>query len=88
MQLHLGALSSLRREVRALSERERQLSRERESLERRLGRAQLEQLHLAREREERLEQQAQRYEERITELHSVIAELSKKLDVHRAAVIE
>ncbi|KAM7315038.1 colorectal mutant cancer protein [Ixodes scapularis] len=87
-KLHLGALSSLRREVRALSERERQLSRERESLERRLGRAQLEQLHLAREREERLEQQAQRYEERITELHSVIAELSKKLDVHRAAVIE
>lgn len=87
-KLHLAALSSLRREVYDLSKRERQLGRERESLERRLGRAQLEQLHLAREREERLEQQAQRYEERITELHSVIAELSKKLDMHRAAVIK
>ncbi|KAL3234179.1 hypothetical protein MRX96_022696 [Rhipicephalus microplus] len=43
---------------------------------------------VARDQEDRLEQQAQRYEERITELHSVIAELSKKLDIQRAAVIK
>ena len=30
--------------------------------------------------DDRLDQQAVRYEERITELHSVIAELNKKID--------
>ncbi len=29
----------------------------------------------------------QKYEEQVTELHSVIAELNKKLDVHRSRVI-
>ena len=40
----------------------------------------MERAKLQRENEERLEQQAVRYEERITELHSVIAELNKKID--------
>lgn len=39
------------------------------------------------ETEERAEVQAQRYEERLTELHSVIAELSRKIDRQRALVI-
>lgn len=41
----------------------------------------------ARETEERLDGQAQRYEERLTELHSVIAELSRKLERQRSHVI-
>ena len=42
--------------------------------------AQVERSRLLRENEDRLDQQAVRYEERITELHSVIAELNKKID--------
>ena len=41
---------------------------------------QMERAKLQRETEDRLDQQAVRYEERITELHSVIAELNKKID--------
>ena len=41
---------------------------------------QMERAKLQRDNEERLDQQAVRYEERITELHSVIAELNKKID--------
>ena len=37
--------------------------------------------------EDRLEQLTSRYEERIIELHSVIAELRKKLDRHHINVI-
>jgi hypothetical protein len=48
---------------------------------------QLEKLRLVAETEERAELQAQRYEERLTELHSVIAELSRKIDRQRALVI-
>lgn len=48
----------------------------------------MDRLRLAREQEDRLDQQAQRYEERLTELHSVIAELTKKLEAHRASVIK
>lgn len=39
------------------------------------------------EGEERLEQQAVRYEDRITELHSVIAELRKKIDLRQINII-
>ena len=41
---------------------------------------QVERSRLLRDNEDRLDQQAIRYEERITELHSVIAELNKKID--------
>lgn len=37
--------------------------------------------------EQRAEQQAARHEERLTELHSVIAELGRQLERHRATVI-
>ena len=37
--------------------------------------------------EERLEELTFRYEERITELHSVIAELRKKIERHQINVI-
>lgn len=87
-KLHLTALSSLKNEVYDLAGRLQQVSQEKEALERKLSRRQLEKLQAARDREDRLEQQAQRYEERIIELHSVIAELSKKLDLQRAAIIK
>lgn len=41
---------------------------------------QCEQSHLMREHEDVQEQTTLRYEERITELHSIIAELNKKID--------
>ncbi len=44
-------------------------------------------LRIQREAEEKLEQTTSRYEERITELHSVIAELRKKLDRNQINVI-
>ncbi|KAK8776955.1 hypothetical protein V5799_029698 [Amblyomma americanum] len=87
-KLHLAALSSLKNEVYDLAGRLQQVSQEKEALERKLSKRQLERLQAARDREDRLEQQAQRYEERIIELHSVIAELSKKLDLQRAAIIK
>ncbi|KAL1426376.1 hypothetical protein MTO96_003385 [Rhipicephalus appendiculatus] len=87
-KLHLAAISSLKNEVYDLAGRLQQVSQEKEVLERKLSKRQLQRMQVARDQEDRLEQQAQRYEERITELHSVIAELSKKLDIQRAAVIK
>ena len=48
---------------------------------------QADKLKKEREGEERFEQQTARYEERITELHSVIAELRKKLDRNHINII-
>ena len=42
---------------------------------------------MERESEDRLDSQAQHYEERLTELHSVIAELSRKIEQQRINVI-
>ena len=50
-------------------------------------RLQTERLRQQREGEDRLEQQAARYEDRLIELHSVIAELHKKLDRYQISVI-
>lgn len=44
------------------------------------SRFQCEQSHLMREHEDVQERTTLRYEERITELHSIIAELNKKID--------
>ncbi|XP_049525466.1 colorectal mutant cancer protein-like [Dermacentor silvarum] len=87
-KLHLAAISSLKNEVYDLAGRLQQVSQEKDALERKLSKRQLQRLQVSRDQEDRLEQQAQRYEERITELHSVIAELSKKLDIQRSAVIK
>ncbi|XP_022253147.1 colorectal mutant cancer protein-like isoform X3 [Limulus polyphemus] len=87
-KLHLAALASLKREILDLTQRVQHMSQERDMLERQVNRAQLDRMRLARDHEERLDQQAQRYEERLTELHSIIAELSKKLDIQRATVIK
>ena len=46
---------------------------------------QMEKFQLAQEREEMLGLQSSRYEERLVELHSVIAELSKQCEEAKAA---
>jgi len=48
---------------------------------------QLEKMRISRELEEKLEAESQRYEERITELHCVIAELRRKLEQQRGHAI-
>ncbi|XP_071788109.1 colorectal mutant cancer protein-like isoform X3 [Asterias amurensis] len=78
--LHLAALASLKGEIIELNNRLQRVSSERDVLDKKLGKAQVERSRLLRENEDRLDQQAIRYEERITELHSVIAELNKKID--------
>ena len=48
---------------------------------------QCEQSHLMREHEDLQERTTLRYEERITELHSIIAELNKKIDLLQGTTI-
>ncbi|KAK8749036.1 hypothetical protein OTU49_015651, partial [Cherax quadricarinatus] len=83
----MAALGSLKGEVLELSSRLKLLSQERDMLEKTLTVTQLEKVRVERESEDRLDSQAQRYEERLTELHSVIAELSRKIDQQRISVI-
>ncbi|XP_074923256.1 colorectal mutant cancer protein isoform X2 [Chelonoidis abingdonii] len=78
--LHLAALASLKGDIVALNKRLQQTERERDLLEKKLAKAQCEQSHLMREHEDVQERTTLRYEERITELHSIIAELNKKID--------
>ncbi|XP_059404892.1 colorectal mutant cancer protein isoform X1 [Carassius carassius] len=85
--LHLAALASLKGDVVELNQRLLQTGRERDALEKRLAKAQCEQSHLLREHEEVQERTTLRYEERITELHSIIAELNKKIDLLQGATI-
>ncbi|XP_067263403.1 colorectal mutant cancer protein isoform X2 [Chanodichthys erythropterus] len=85
--LHLAALASLKGDVVELNQRLLQTEREREALEKRLAKAQCEQSHLLREHEEVQERTTLRYEERITELHSIIAELNKKIDLLQGSTI-
>ncbi|XP_016809126.1 colorectal mutant cancer protein isoform X3 [Pan troglodytes] len=78
--LHSAALASLKGDIVELNKRLQQTERERDLLEKKLAKAQCEQSHLMREHEDVQERTTLRYEERITELHSVIAELNKKID--------
>uniref|UniRef100_A0A672TR16 MCC regulator of WNT signaling pathway n=2 Tax=Strigops habroptila TaxID=2489341 RepID=A0A672TR16_STRHB len=78
--LHLAALASLKGDIVELNKRLQQTERERDLLEKKLAKAQCEQSHLMREHEDLQERTTLRYEERITELHSIIAELNKKID--------
>uniref|UniRef100_A0A4W5PUR7 MCC regulator of WNT signaling pathway n=1 Tax=Hucho hucho TaxID=62062 RepID=A0A4W5PUR7_9TELE len=85
--LHLAALASLKGDVVELNKRLVQTEREREMLEKRLAKAQCEQSYLMREHEDVQERTTLRYEERITELHSIIAELNKKIDLLQGSTI-
>lgn len=86
-KLHLAALASLKGEILDLSSRLHTVTQERDLLEKTLSKTQFEKLRLVSETEERAELQAQRYEERLTELHSVIAELTRKIERQRSLVI-
>ncbi|KAG9487930.1 hypothetical protein GDO78_007630 [Eleutherodactylus coqui] len=79
-ELHLAALASLKGDIVELNKRLQQTERERDVLEKKLAKSQCEQSHLMREHEDVQERTTLRYEERITELHSIIAELNKKID--------
>ncbi|XP_068103397.1 colorectal mutant cancer protein isoform X3 [Hyperolius riggenbachi] len=87
-ELHLAALASLKGDIVELNKRLQQTERERDILEKKLAKSQVgelttvqcEQSHLMREHEDLQERTTLRYEERITELHSIIAELNKKID--------
>ncbi|XP_069818806.1 colorectal mutant cancer protein isoform X4 [Dendropsophus ebraccatus] len=79
-KLHLAALASLKGDIVELNKRLQQTERERDILEKKLAKSQCEQSHLMREHEDVQERTTLRYEERITELHSIIAELNKKID--------
>ncbi|XP_075457678.1 colorectal mutant cancer protein isoform X2 [Ascaphus truei] len=78
--LHLAALASLKGDIVEVNKRLQQTEREREMLEKKLAKSQCEQSHLMRDHEDVQERTTLRYEERITELHSIIAELNKKID--------
>ncbi|XP_046432887.1 colorectal mutant cancer protein isoform X2 [Neodiprion fabricii] len=82
-KLHAAALSSLRSEVSELNARLVAATRAREASDAALIRAESQAVRA----EQRAEQQAARHEERLTELHSVIAELGRQLERHRATVI-
>ncbi|XP_053557526.1 colorectal mutant cancer protein isoform X4 [Bombina bombina] len=79
-KLHLAALASLKGDIVDLNKRLQQTEKERDMLEKKLAKSQCEQSHLMREHEDVQERTTLRYEERITELHSIIAELNKKID--------
>ncbi|KAM4879107.1 colorectal mutant cancer protein isoform 1-T1 [Sylvia borin] len=85
--LHLAALASLKGDIVELNKRLQQTEKERDLLEKKLAKAQCEQSHLMREHEDVQERTTLRYEERITELHSIIAELNKKIDWLQGATI-
>ncbi|XP_034948586.1 LOW QUALITY PROTEIN: colorectal mutant cancer protein [Chelonus insularis] len=82
-KLHAAALSSLRSEVAELNARLLSATRAKEVADAALIRAEAQAVRA----EQRAEQQAIRHEERLTELHSVIAELSRQLERHRTNVI-
>lgn len=86
-QLHLAAITSMKGEINELKTRLQHVSSERDLLERQLSMTQSDTFCSQREIEARVEQVTARYEERIIELHSVIAELRKKLECHHINVI-
>ncbi|KAI8503109.1 hypothetical protein Bbelb_189300 [Branchiostoma belcheri] len=85
--LHLAALASLKGEILELSTRLQSTASERDTLEKKLAKAQCEHVQLLQQHEDKADAQAARYEERITELHGVIAELRKKLSREQDATI-
>lgn len=76
----LETLSHLRDENQELSHRIHQIVEERDYFENSLSKVQLEKLRLMKERDDLLDKQSGRYEERLVELHSVIAELTRQLE--------
>uniref|UniRef100_A0A8C9SQM6 MCC regulator of WNT signaling pathway n=1 Tax=Scleropages formosus TaxID=113540 RepID=A0A8C9SQM6_SCLFO len=85
--IHLAALAVLKGDAVDLNKRLLQSDRERVLLRKKLAKSQCEHSHLMHTHKEVQEQMTMRYEERITELHSIIAELNKKIDLLQGAAI-
>lgn len=94
--IHMSALSSLQREIESLSQRLQEVELERDNLKRSMRnngtRSSTNTLDSNLHEEsglsnDELELQCQRYEERMVELHSVIAELTRKLQSQEEDVI-
>jgi len=86
-KIHLSSLGSLKADISELHSRLQRAAHDRDTLEQALAKTQLERLRLVQESEERLERQSSQYEERLTELHGVIAELTRKLNRQQYNVI-
>ncbi|XP_052786961.1 colorectal mutant cancer protein-like isoform X2 [Mya arenaria] len=86
-QLHQATLTSLKGEINELRSRLQRDSLERDSFEKQLDKLHAENRNLQDDYDERIDELTFRYEERITELHSVIAELRKKIERHQINVI-
>ncbi|XP_036370927.1 colorectal mutant cancer protein isoform X3 [Octopus sinensis] len=86
-KLHLAALTSLKEEIIDVSNRLQHVTGEKNMLEKQINKAQTDKLRIQRDYEDKVEKITSRYEERITELHSVIAELRKKIDRHNINII-
>ncbi|CAG0888175.1 unnamed protein product [Darwinula stevensoni] len=100
--LHLAAVTGQRAELLELSSRLQVLSRDKENLTKALAKAQVSLVKVLARDEDRLAlygadtfliqnekvEMAHRYEARLTELHSVIAELGRKQEAHQASMIQ
>ncbi|XP_052267563.1 colorectal mutant cancer protein-like isoform X2 [Dreissena polymorpha] len=87
-RLHQASLTSLKGEIVDLRSRLQRENLERDGLEKQLGKLHAEHRNLQDDCEERVDELTFRYEERITELHSVIAELRKKIERNTINVIK
>ncbi len=82
-------MSAMKDEIMEMSRRVAQIAKERDYLEKALNRLQLEKLRMAKEKDDLLDNTTSRYEERLVELHSVIAELSRQVEErHREQIAE
>lgn len=79
----MAALESLKSEILDLSNRLKCVTQERDHFEKALSKAEVDR-HKA---EQKLEEEMQLHEEQLTELHSVIAELTRKVQHQRTLVI-
>ena len=89
LQVQNAAMSAMKDEMMEMSRRVAQIAKERDYLEKALNRLQLEKLRMAKEKDDLLDNTTSRYEERLVELHSVIAELSRQVEErHREQIAE
>ncbi len=80
MQVQSAALGAMKEEMLDLASRLSRVTKERDYLEKALNKTQLEKLRMAKEKDDQLNGATARYEERLVELHSVIAELSRQVE--------
>ena len=80
LQVQNAALAAMKEEMIELATRLTRVTKERDYMEKALNRVQLEKMRILKERDDQLDNSCARYEERLVELHSVIAELSRQVE--------